>query len=256
MPTRSDPWPAGTPCWVDIAVPDVQASVAFYAAVCGWSFLDSGEDSAACHICQVNGRAAAAIGPRQNVDRPTAWTVYLASDDADSTARAVVGSGGTLLDEPFDVPGNGRMCIAQDPLGAAFGVWQANGTIGAEVYAEPGGLVWTDLRLPDPDTGRTFYTAVFGYQYQAVQGAGEDYTTFHLGEAALGGIGGMMGAPAGTQANWLAYFAVRDTSTAVAAATAGGGTLLGEPDDTPFGRMAFLADPDGARFALIGPAVA
>jgi len=46
---------------------------------------------------------------------------------------------------------------------------------------------------------------------------------------------------------------VADVDAAVAAATGGGGGLLGDPMDTPFGRMAFLTDPDGAVFALAGP---
>ena len=97
-----------------------------------------------------------------------------------------------MLAEPFDVPGNGRMTVATDPAGAAFGVWQAAGTIGAEIYDEPGGLTWTDARLTDPEAARAFYAAVFGYHYQALPGAPGDYLTFHLGEAPLGGMGGMM----------------------------------------------------------------
>src|SRR6478752_10362501 len=88
MPTRSDPWPAGTPCWVDLGAPDVAASTAFYGAVLGWSFFDSGEEFGHYNICQVNGHAAAAIGPKQDPSQPTAWTVYLASDDTDATAAA------------------------------------------------------------------------------------------------------------------------------------------------------------------------
>ena len=48
---------------------------------------------------------------------------------------------------------------------------------------------------------------------------------------------------------------VGDTDAAVAAAVAGGGSLQGDPMDSPFGRMAFLTDPDGAVFALAGPAL-
>ena len=44
MPIRSNPWPAGTPCWVDLGAPDVRASTAFYGAVLGWTFFDSGEE--------------------------------------------------------------------------------------------------------------------------------------------------------------------------------------------------------------------
>src|SRR6476661_3430170 len=146
------------------------------------------------------------------------------------------------------------MTVATDPTGAAFGVWQAAGTVGAEIYNEPGGLAWTDARLTDPDAARAFYTAVFGYHYQSLPGAPEHYTTFHLGEAPLGGIGGMMDPAATLPSHWLAYFSVADADAAVAAAVGGGGTLQSPPMDSPFGRMAFLTDPDGAVFALVGPA--
>jgi len=179
--------------------------------------------------------------------------LYPANDDTDGTAAMVTASGGILLAEPFDVPGNGRMTVATDPAGAAFGVWQAAGTIGAEIYDEPGGLTWTDARLTDPETARAFYTAVFGYHYEPMPGAPGDYMTFHLDEAPLGGMGGMMDPADGMPSHWVAYFSVADTDTAVTAAVGGGGSMQGTPMDTPFGRMAFLTDPDGAVFALAGP---
>jgi predicted enzyme related to lactoylglutathione lyase len=253
MPTRSEPWPAGTPCWVDLGAPDVAASTAFYGAVLGWSFVDTGAEFGHYNICQVNGHAAAAIDPKQDPNQPTAWTVYLASDDTDATAAKITASGGALLAEPFDVPGNGRMTVATAPAGAAFGVWQAAGTIGAEIYNEPGALAWTDARLTDPETARAFYTAVFGYHYEPMPGAPGDYMTFHLDEAPLGGMGGMMDPADGMPSHWVAYFSVADTDTAVTAAVGGGGSMQGTPMDTPFGRMAFLTDPDGAVFALAGP---
>ena len=58
--------------------------------------------------------------------------------------------------------------------------------IGAEIYNEPGGLTWTDARLTDPETARSFYTAVFGYHYQPMPGAPDHYMTFHLEDAAVG----------------------------------------------------------------------
>lgn len=256
MPVRSDPWPAGTPCWVDLGSPDVAASIAFYGAVLGWSFIDTGEQFGHYNICQVDGHAAAAIGPKSDPTQPTAWTVYLASDDTDTTAALVGQNGGTVLVDPFDIPGSGRMTVATDPAGAAFGIWQAGGTIGAEIYNEPGGLTWTDARLTEPEPARTFYAALFGYHYQALSGAPGDYRTFHLHEAPLGGIGGMMDPSADLPSHWVAYFSVADTDAAVAAAISRGGALQGEPMNSPFGRMAFLTDPDGAVFALAGPPLA
>ena len=111
------------------------------------------------------------------------------------------------------------MFIATDPTGSAFGVWQAGTHIGAGIASEPGGMTWEDLRTSDPDTARAFYEAVFGYVFQAVDGAPEDYTTFHLpgDEAPLGGMGGMFGAE-GAPPHWLVYFGVADADAAVAAA--------------------------------------
>ena len=62
MSTRTDPWPPGTPCWVDLSVPDVAGAVAFYSAVVGWTFVDTGPEYGGYHIAQVDGRAAAGLG--------------------------------------------------------------------------------------------------------------------------------------------------------------------------------------------------
>jgi uncharacterized protein len=138
MSHRDTPWPAGTPCWVDIAVPDLAAATAFYGSVFGWTFVDSGEEFGHYHIAQTDGRAAAAIGPIMQEGTPTVWTVYLASDDVDATAKLVTENGGTLLFDPMDIPGSGRMCVALDSNGGAFGIWQSHGMNGFAIANEPG----------------------------------------------------------------------------------------------------------------------
>ncbi len=252
MPVRTAPWPTGTPCWVDLAVPDVEAAKEFYAAVLGWTYLDLGEEFGHYHMCQRDGHSAAGIGPQQSPDQPPAWTTYLASDAVDDTAQKIADNGGTVLAGPFDVPRAGRMCIALDSQGAAFGVWQATEGIGAEVYNEPGSLVWNEATEPDADTARKFYAAVFDYSYQTVEGAGSEYTTFHREGDPLGGIGGLANRPPATPPHWMTYFMVTDTDVAVAAATERGATVLGEPVDTPYGRMASITDPQGATFSIMG----
>jgi hypothetical protein len=49
------------------------------------------------------------------------------------------------------------------------------------------------------------------------------------------------------------YFGVDDTDTAVAKAVELGGTIVDDAEDTPYGRLATIADPTGARFTLVGP---
>lgn len=249
MTRRDTPWPAGTPCWVDIAVPDIAAATAFYGAVVGWTFVDSGEEYGHYHIAQTDGRAAAAIGPVMAEGTPTVWTVYLASEDADATAKLITEHGGTLLFPPMDIPGNGRMTVAIDPTGGSFGVWQAIEMNGFAIATEPGAVAWTDARLTDVAAGREFYSAVFGYTYQPVPGAPDDYGTIHAGGDPVGGLGGMMGSTG--PSHWLTYFAVPDADAAVAAAEQGGGQVVSPLQDTPFGRIGVLTDPFGATFALI-----
>lgn len=252
MPIRTEPWPTGTPCWADLAVPDVDAATEFYAAVLGWAFTDTGEAYGHYRMCRRDGRCAAGIGALQNEGQPSVWTTYLAGDDVDDTARKITENGGKLLAEPFDVPQSGRLCVALDPQGAVFGVWQAAGSVGAEIYNEPGSLVWNEAGVADPAAARQFYSAVFGYTYQPVGGAGPAYTTFHRGGDPLGGIGGLDEMPAGTPPHWLAYFMVADPDAATVAAVERGATVLLGPLDTEYGRIVVITDPQGATFGIVG----
>ena len=67
-------------------------------------------------------------------------------------------------------------------------------------------------------------------------------------------LAGIMDAPAfldeGVPAHWSVYFAVDDVDATVATATALGGAETSAPHDTPYGRLAVLADPSGATFKL------
>jgi len=242
----------GTPCWTDISVPDVEAATAFYAAVAGWDIPPGHPDFGGYTIANVDGQAVAGLGPIMG-DSGTAWTLYLASDDADATQAAITANGGTVLLPAGDVGDFGRMLIAADPTGAVFGVWQSTGMTGFGAPGTTGSWAWCDLRSPDPATAQAFYAAVFGYAYTGLEMAGPDYATFALGADAppMGGMGGMMGAPEGTPPHWLVYFAVADADAAATAAQANGGRALAEPFDTPFGRMAPLMDPFGAPFWLV-----
>jgi predicted enzyme related to lactoylglutathione lyase len=232
--------------------PDVEAARAFYGAVLGWSFAETGDEYGGYVISQVDGAAAAGIGPQQP-GAPAAWTLYFASDDADATASRTAELGGTVLLPPGDVGPLGRMFVGTDPSGAPFGVWQAGEHIGAGIANEPGAMTWEDLRTTDPEAARAFFGELFGFRFEEVPEAGDgaDYRImFRPGEdAPLGGVGGMLGAPG--PPHWLVYFGVADTPAAAAAAERTGGTVVVPPFATPFGRQAVLADPGGATFSVI-----
>jgi hypothetical protein len=78
------------------------------------------------------------------------------------------------------------------------------------------------------------------------------YTTLGKGDSAKAGI---MDAsaylPAEVPSNWQVYFAVEDADASIEKAVGLGARVIDGPDDTPFGRLATLADPTGAMFKIV-----
>ena len=164
MVTRDTAWPDGTPCWVDLGVDDIAKASTFYAGLFGWDIQAGPPEAGGYTMCLKNGRAVAGIGPSQGPPgTPPVWTTYLAADDADQTAAKVTKAGGQMFMEPFDVLDVGRMAVAADPGGAAFGIWQARAHTGAGLANEPGTLCWNENHTRDFDRNKAFYQAAFGY---------------------------------------------------------------------------------------------
>ena len=247
MPTRDTAWPAGTPCWIDYGAADIDATKAFYADVLGWQYTGGDPEYGGYLTCEVKGLQAAGMAPRMDPNAPPSWTTYFATDDADATAARIGEAGGSVVVEPMDVGPMGRMAVARDPQGNQFGIWQAGQHTGVRIYNEPGALVWNEAAVDDADAARKFYSSVFGFRFDEVEGAG-GYTTFAVGEAPLGGLGAHQeGSPKG----WTACFAVSSTDKAVDAVTSGGGKVTMAATDTPYGRFAVLEDPWGAPFSVM-----
>ena len=248
MPTRDTPWPTGTPCWVDYGAADLDGAKAFYATLLGWEYTEGSEEFGGYLNALRNGHQAAGLGPRMQETDPVAWTTYFATDDSEATARRITEAGGTVVLPPMDISPFGRMTIALDPQGNAFGLWESREHTGARIYNEPGSWTWNEASVDDPAAARDFYSAVFGYAYEEVPDAG-GYTTFSLGGNALGGLGGVQPEmPKG----WLTCFAVADTDQAVATVEANGGKVVTPPMDTPWGRFAVVSDPWGAPCEVMG----
>lgn len=256
MVTRKTPWPAGTPCWVDLGVSDIPKAMAYYGGLFGWDIQEGPPESGGYAMCEIGGLPVAGIGPKMGPpDMPTVWTTYLASADADATAARIKAAGGQVLMDPFDVMDVGRMFVAVDPGGAAFGVWQARAHSGFQLANQPGSLIWSENMSRNYEGNKAFYSSVFGYSFGDIGAEGMNYATLDLDGKTVGGIG-EIGAdqPAAMPAYWGTYFAVADTDAAVAKATELGGSVVAPAWDSPYGRMAVVSDDQGATFALMSAA--
>jgi hypothetical protein len=255
MPTHDGSWPQGTPCWVDCQVDDPAKAREFYADLFGWDVQDSPPDAGGYLMAVLDGAPAAGIGSKP-MPMPSVWTTYLAADSADDIHAKILAAGGTALMAPFDVMDVGRMFVATDPTGAAFGVWEAKSMPGAGVYNEPGAYTWNEVQTRDFDAAKAFYEQVFGYTFAEIgDGVEMRYATFALpgGTDPVGGMNDLTTMPGETPAHWLAWFNVADTDATVGKAKGLGADVLADVSDSPFGRMAILAAPQGEAFGVIDP---
>ena len=250
MVIRNAAWPEGTPCWIDLAVDDVDRAITFYTNLFGWTAEPGDPEAGGYTICTLSDHLVAGIGTRSDPTQPPLWTTYLAADDVDKIADLVIEAGGEVAAGPVDVADHGRMAIGVDPWGARFGVWEAGGRTGAEIVNEPGALVWNEQVSEDIEGAKRFYGTVFGYTYDDLETG--PYSMLKIGGTVGGGIG-VHGpdAPPRTPAHWRAYIEVADTDAAVHAVAALGGRVLFPPTDTPYGRLASAADDQGAMFFVI-----
>jgi uncharacterized protein len=240
--------PNGRPCWVDLGVPDLRRAIEFYTALFGWEIQEGPPEAGGYSMCLVDGAPVAAVSPAMEQDATTYWwNVYFAADDLEATAKLVTDNGGELTMPPMDVMGQGWMAMVEDPSGAPFGLWQGQAHTGAQIVGEPGTLCWSELSTPDSARSRAFYSAILERPVEDMGVPGFDYATVKVGEEDVAGIWGVPG----EESRWTAYFAVDDADAAVARATAAGGTVVREPEDSPYGRFAIVADPFGASFAVL-----
>ncbi len=245
--------PNGSPCWFDLGVPDLRRGIDFYTALFGWEINEGPPEAGGYSMCLVDGAAVAAIMPTPDADAGSySWNVYFAADDLRATVKLIGEGGGTVVVEPMEVMGQGVMAMATDPSGAQFGLWEGQAHNGAQILGEPDSACWSELTTPDSEGSRAFYSAVLERPVESAGVDGFDYATVKVGEDDVAGIWGVPGEPA----HWTVYFAVEDAEAAVARVIAAGGSLVREPQDSPYGRFAVVADPFGAVFVVMKPPAA
>ncbi|MDH6218846.1 VOC family protein [Streptomyces pseudovenezuelae] len=243
----------GTPCWVSLMVHGMDATQEFYGSLFGWEFRPGPHQLGPYARALLDGYEVAGIGqlpPDRHL--PIAWTPYLASDDVDVTAETVRLCGGTIGVGPLDAAEAGRLAIGSDPSGAVFGIWQAAAHLGTAITGVPGTPAWNELVTVESESVTKFYETVFGYETEPVVSTDFDYVTLNIAGHPVAGIHGVGHAlPRDRGPHWMTYFEVADTDESVTRLTDLGGHVLKPPTDSPHGRVATVADPEGARFSLI-----
>jgi predicted enzyme related to lactoylglutathione lyase len=128
----------------------------------------------------------------------------------------------------------------------------------AEAAAAPqGDFIWYELMTTDPDAAKAFYDAVVGWDIS--EGSPEFNGYRMIGRNDGGFAGGVLPLTSemqrhGARPTWLGYVHVDDVDAKLEAIEAAGGKMLMPATDIPnVGRIAMVADPQGAPFYVMKP---
>lgn len=253
----------GDPIWIDLSTDDIDASADFYRELLGWEYTDQGEEFGGYRIIQRDGQPVGGAmsslmgpdGPTEEPQYPTAWTVYLKVDDIDAALAATTKHGGTVVVPAMEVGELGRMAIIFDPAGAGLGMWEPGNFAGFVRDNGPGFPAWFESMTRNYDAAEPFYREVFGWDigYIGEDGQPADAPTDNIrygSTSAAGLCEADSFLPEGVPSYWRFYVVVEDVDASVEKLTELGGTVLDGPVDTPFGRIATVADPQGGSFQL------
>ncbi|MFG2293946.1 VOC family protein [Streptomyces sp. NPDC048603] len=119
-----------TLCWVELHVGDPVADIAFYRTLFGWRSQEMDVPGMTYRVLSIGegdqeDGSFGGVAPLQESD-DARWVPYFAVADVDTTERAVIENGGSVLLPGVDVPDVGRIAWLEDPSGAVFAVLRPN----------------------------------------------------------------------------------------------------------------------------------
>jgi len=242
----------GTFSWTDLNTTDQDGAKKFYGGLFGWEADDQPVgDGMTYSMMNIGGKPVAGISLQMEMQRqagaPPAWNSYVTVESADESADLATKLGANVIAPPFDVMDVGRMAVIQDPQGGFVMIWEPKLHIGASLVNAHGALSWNELATPDLDASAGFYTELFGWQAEPLEGMEFPYRVIQNAGASNGG---MRPSQPNEPTYWLVYFGTDDIDASLAKSTELGGTTLMGPMDIGMGKIAVVQDPQGAAFAL------
>ncbi|NNF04318.1 MAG: VOC family protein [Rhodothermales bacterium] len=244
--------------WSELMTTDPEAAREYYSSVFPWTFseMEMGDDGV-YHVAAVGGKPVGGIMKRPNEHIPVHWGYYITVQDVDETVARLKDLGGTVVMEPFDAPGVGRMCPVADPQGAHFSVIAYENTDQerharsvVDAFTQEGAFSWFELHVPDAKAAEDFYRELFGWTIDWQEMPHGPYGVVKIGDVSIAGIvsSPMENAPP----HWASYVTVTDFEAhAGRVADAGGQALMDAITVPTVGTFAYVADPQGAVLAGI-----
>jgi predicted enzyme related to lactoylglutathione lyase len=254
--------PAGTEHHVGKAIlmqlvtPDLVASKKFYGGLFGWTWRDMVGRGMQYAEAANDGQPVAAFIQKEMPKaerRQPSWLAFVAVRDVDAASRIAVERGAKMLSGPADFPKRGRQAVLTDPQGAVFALLASSSGDPPDELADPGEWIWSALIASDPDRAAAFYQALFDYDvFEAPTADDSEHAILATEDIARASVNSIPARQPGARPHWIHFIRVVDAAKSAALATTLGGKVLLEPrPDRHGGKVALLADPQGAPFGLL-----
>ncbi|RKH65637.1 VOC family protein [Corallococcus interemptor] len=244
---------AGTVSWVDLMAWDLPKAQDFYGALFGWTFQEGSKENGHYTMAFKGAHPVAALMPRpSDAPFPPIWNTYFAVESVDRSVARLKELGGKVMMEPMDVMDAGRMAFCTDNTGAPFGFWQPNQFHGSGLVNEPGAMAWFEGKTHDGAKAVAFYKDLFGMTADKMPDDRMQYWVLKKDGSEAAGVMQLDDkTSANVPAHWMITFSVANTDEAATTVSAKGGKVIMQPFDSPYGRIAIVADPGGAAFGII-----
>jgi hypothetical protein len=236
---------------VELETTDPAGAKRFYSRLFDWAAEDYpiGENQSYT-MFRIDGLDVAAVC--QATSSTPIWMLYVCISDAKCQAKKATSLGARIVHKPSAHAQFCTTAVLQDRSGALFGVWQPHEKAGFGLGGEDNCFCWADLVTHNPAQAADFYSELFGWTLEG--GHGTDGYLHIQNEGEM--IGGIPPArPAGvSDPHWLIYFQTADCDGLAHRAEREGAKLVTPPMSlSGVGRIAVIADPAGAVFALYEP---
>ena len=241
---------------LELITPDLAAAQRFYGGLFGWTFREIKAGRTKYAEALLDGRAVAGLVQRaipRGERRQPEWLSFFAVDDVDTTERLAVQHGAKLLFGPRSFPDRGREAVLADPQGAVFAILASSSGDPPDFLADPGDWIWSSLITSDPNQAAGFYQTLFRFDvFELSSEAAALHLLLASNNYARASINSLPPTSSQTHPSWINYVRVDDAEKTTARAVALGGRVLVEPhEDRQGGKLALIADPDGAPLGVL-----
>jgi predicted enzyme related to lactoylglutathione lyase len=238
----------------DLVSDNVKEASQFYAAVFGWQFQQTTDDSAPYYLATVDGQPVAGFATfkrRPESYRRAVWINYLSVASVNTAIEQITRQQGRLILDKREVEGISELAVVADPEGGVFGLMPAKAQSAEVEVAGENRFVWSELWADDLDRMAAFYAGLADYEVESYNSV-DDHDEIVLTRQGQPRASMIHVARESEVSAWLPYVRVSNLQQTLSRVAQANGEILVMPSaEIRNGKVAVVKDAQGAAVGLL-----